>query len=69
MFFLFHLVTPQDGILESYWGEHIHLGYYNDEERKKVFVAPRTVSYPRIFRIFGVRVIGVAFSSRGELPR
>lgn len=26
----------QDGILESYWGEHIHLGYYNEEERKKV---------------------------------
>lgn len=22
----------QDGILEYYWGEHIHLGYYNDEE-------------------------------------
>ena len=26
----------QDGILESYWGEHTHLGYYNEEERKKV---------------------------------
>ncbi|CAM9989702.1 unnamed protein product, partial [Laminaria digitata] len=25
----------EDGILESYWGEHIHLGYYNEEERKK----------------------------------
>lgn len=23
-----------DGILEEYWGEHIHLGYYNEEERK-----------------------------------
>ena len=22
----------QDGILEYYWGEHIHLGYYNEEE-------------------------------------
>jgi MPBQ/MSBQ methyltransferase len=22
----------QDGILEYYWGEHIHLGYYNKEE-------------------------------------
>ncbi len=28
--------APQDGILESYWGEHIHLGYYDEEERKKV---------------------------------
>jgi MPBQ/MSBQ methyltransferase len=25
----------EDGILEYYWGEHIHLGYYNDEERKR----------------------------------
>lgn len=24
----------EDGILEYYWGEHIHLGYYNEEERK-----------------------------------
>lgn len=23
----------EEGILEYYWGEHIHLGYYNDEER------------------------------------
>ena len=22
----------EDGILEYYWGEHIHLGYYTDEE-------------------------------------
>ncbi len=24
----------QEGILEHYWGEHIHLGYYSDAERK-----------------------------------
>jgi MPBQ/MSBQ methyltransferase len=24
-----------DGILEYYWGEHIHLGYYNDKEREE----------------------------------
>ena len=24
-----------DGILEYYWGEHIHLGYYSEEEMKK----------------------------------
>jgi MPBQ/MSBQ methyltransferase len=23
------------GILEAYWGEHIHLGTYTEEERKK----------------------------------
>jgi len=33
----------QDGILEYYWGEHIHLGYYNSEEmaagyKKKNFI-------------------------------
>lgn len=25
----------EDGILEYYWGEHIHLGYYSDEEIEK----------------------------------
>lgn len=25
----------QEGILEHYWGEHIHLGYYTEEERAK----------------------------------
>eukprot|EP01041_Mallomonas_annulata_P004411 gene4412-8783_t len=28
----------KEGILEYYWGEHIHLGYYNDEERKKGYL-------------------------------
>lgn len=25
----------EEGILEYYWGEHIHLGYYTEEERAK----------------------------------
>ena len=25
----------RDGILEHYWGEHIHLGYYSEEERAR----------------------------------
>ncbi|KAK3284469.1 hypothetical protein CYMTET_6474 [Cymbomonas tetramitiformis] len=25
----------EEGVLEYYWGEHIHLGYYTDEERAK----------------------------------
>lgn len=25
----------EEGILEYYWGEHIHLGYYTEEERQK----------------------------------
>ena len=25
----------RDGILEYYWGEHIHLGYYSEEERAR----------------------------------
>jgi MPBQ/MSBQ methyltransferase len=27
-----------DGILEYYWGEHIHLGYYSKEERDKGYL-------------------------------
>jgi hypothetical protein len=29
----------REGILEHYWGEHIHLGYYTDEERQPGFFA------------------------------
>lgn len=29
----------QEGILEHYWGEHIHLGYYTKEERQPGFFA------------------------------
>jgi len=25
----------EEGVLEEYWGEHIHLGYYSDEDRAK----------------------------------
>ena len=28
----------QEGILEYYWGEHIHLGYYKKEERDKGYL-------------------------------
>jgi len=28
----------EDGVLEYYWGEHIHLGYYTDEERAKGYL-------------------------------
>jgi len=28
----------EEGILEYYWGEHIHLGYYNDDERAKGYL-------------------------------
>lgn len=48
----------QDGILESYWGEHIHLGYYDEEERKKVrhdnIVSMRRCSLARL--VFGMHV-------------
>jgi MPBQ/MSBQ methyltransferase len=26
----------REKILEHYWGEHIHLGYYSEEEQKQV---------------------------------
>ena len=28
----------EEGILEYYWGEHIHLGYYNKDERDKGYL-------------------------------
>lgn len=28
----------REGILEHYWGEHIHLGYYTDEEMKRGYL-------------------------------
>lgn len=29
----------REGILEYYWGEHIHLGYYSEQERQPGFFA------------------------------
>ncbi|MGG6294827.1 methyltransferase domain-containing protein [Leptolyngbya sp. AN02str] len=31
----------EDGILEFYWGEHIHLGYYGSPPRRKDFLAAK----------------------------
>lgn len=31
----------QDGILEFYWGEHIHLGHYGSPPRRKPFLAAK----------------------------
>lgn len=32
----------EEGILEYYWGEHIHLGYYNEKEVRKIgFLPPK----------------------------
>lgn len=28
----------EEGILEYYWGEHIHLGYYTEEEQKRGYL-------------------------------
>jgi hypothetical protein len=28
----------EEGVLEYYWGEHIHLGYYTEEERAKGYL-------------------------------
>lgn len=29
-----------EGILEAYWGEHIHLGYYNEQVRTVILDTP-----------------------------
>jgi MPBQ/MSBQ methyltransferase len=31
----------EDGILEFYWGEHIHLGYYGDPPRRRDFLVAK----------------------------
>lgn len=28
----------EEGILEYYWGEHIHLGHYSEEERRRGYL-------------------------------
>ena len=33
----------REKILEHYWGEHIHLGYYTEEEQKQVRACVRCV--------------------------
>ena len=30
--------NDSEGILEHYWGEHIHLGYYTPEERQRGYL-------------------------------
>ena len=30
------VIIIQEKILEHYWGEHIHLGYYSSDVQKKV---------------------------------
>lgn len=32
----------EDGILEFYWGEHIHLGYYGSPPQRKDFIAAKS---------------------------
>jgi len=35
----------EDGILEYYWGEHIHLGYYSKEEYVWFYISFRSMYY------------------------
>ena len=50
-----------EGILEYYWGEHIHLGYYGEDERRapfyggKDFVRPSTTLSTRCSSLEGAR--------------
>lgn len=48
-----------DGILEYYWGEHIHLGYYNEEEmkngyKKKDFVQAKYDFIDEMMKLGGI---------------
>lgn len=33
-----------EGILEAYWGEHIHLGYYHEQARRELCLCPDCAS-------------------------
>lgn len=49
----------QDGILEYYWGEHIHLGYYNDQEmaagyKKKNFIQAKYDFIDEMMKLGGI---------------
>jgi len=49
----------QDGILEYYWGEHIHLGYYNEEEmavgyKKKDFIQAKYDFIDEMMKLGGI---------------
>jgi len=48
-----------DGILEYYWGEHIHLGYYSDEElaagyKKKNFIQAKYDFIDEMMKLGGI---------------
>jgi len=49
----------QDGILEYYWGEHIHLGYYNEDEmergyKKKNFIQAKYDFVDEMMKLGGI---------------
>mmetsp|Transcript_31020 Transcript_31020/g.44058 ORF Transcript_31020/g.44058 Transcript_31020/m.44058 type:complete len:279 (-) Transcript_31020:446-1282(-) len=51
----------QDGILEYYWGEHIHLGYYTKEEmeagyKKKDFIEAKYDFVDEMMKLGGIDV-------------
>ena len=51
----------QDGILEYYWGEHIHLGYYTKEEmeagyKKKNFIQAKYDFVDEMMKLGGISV-------------
>lgn len=43
----------REGVLEHYWGEHIHLGYYSEEERKKGYLKKdfKTAKYDFVYEM------------------
>jgi MPBQ/MSBQ methyltransferase len=52
----------QDGILEYYWGEHIHLGYYNEEEmaagyKKKNFIQAKYDFVDEMMKLGGISAV------------
>lgn len=58
----------QDGILEYYWGEHIHLGYYNEQEmaagyKKKNFIQAKYDFIDEMMKLGGIDKLASSLSS------
>ena len=53
----------REGILEYYWGEHIHLGYYNDDERKMGYKRKNFIKAKYDFIDEMAKFAGVAFET------
>lgn len=56
----------REGILEYYWGEHIHLGYYNNEEREMGYKRKNFIKAKYDFIDEMAKFAGIAFETNDK---